>query len=504
MELNHISSKRNDSDRTNLDLSPLAIAMINLGYDISGWEDDCSLRNTILEEEDIVWDGTDAFDPDDEFSEKTPKKPLGDTLQNYFKQLTDFKFIQNIKDNPKIFGGVVALLVVFLVCLNNLPSGDKKSSDNIRKKQEQSITQKQEPSIVSSQEKNNNNRKRIARLIYEEGRRNDPGVYLGKFIYSPLKPDSELAPLLEKFLTGKTKTKLDNRETIELEVMVTTAMRTLIKNSSAPGPMLLTLFATEDNYDLKGFVTWHVLESDERLIIYDPFVRKPYSKYNEQFDTMLKRTSLMKQEIAKKEAEKRKEELAKANSARDAFINFHRSITNRQLRSAFDILSPDYQRFMGSYDRFARGYDTTLRSDVVELNTIQEDNNSATFAYKLKAVDREGSGQKVQYFAGKAKLVKINGQWRIDSTEAKRVSQSSTAPNMAKSRIGTITGNDVNVRKGPGIDYKSLGFFYKGDKVRVVDSNRNSVNETWYKIEFDNPTAGLIVGWVRSDFIRIN
>ena len=73
-----------------------------------------------------------------------------------------------------------------------------------------------------------------------------------------------------------------------------------------------------------------------------------------------------------------------------------------------------------------------------------------------------------------------------------------------KKKVGTITGDDVNVRKGPGIDYKSLGFFYKGDKVRVVDSNRNSVNETWYKIEFDNPTAGLIVGWVRSDFVKVN
>ena len=73
-----------------------------------------------------------------------------------------------------------------------------------------------------------------------------------------------------------------------------------------------------------------------------------------------------------------------------------------------------------------------------------------------------------------------------------------------KKTVGTITGDDVNVRKGPGVNYKSLGFFYKGDKVRVVDSNRNSVNETWYKIEFDNPTAGLIVGWVRSDFVKVN
>ena len=76
--------------------------------------------------------------------------------------------------------------------------------------------------------------------------------------------------------------------------------------------------------------------------------------------------------------------------------------------------------------------------------------------------------------------------------------------NKLKIKVGTITGNDVNVRKGPSVDYTSLGVFFKGDKVRIVDSNTNSLNETWYKIEFDNPKVGLIVGWVRSDFININ
>ena len=107
--------------------------------------------------------------------------------------------------------------------------------------------------------------------------------------------------------------------------------------------------------------------------------------------------------------------------ARDAFLNFHIAITNRKLGDAYNILSPDYQKFMRGYENFARGYDTTLRSDVIELNTLREDNDSASFSYKLKAVDREGNGTKTQYFSGKVKLVKINGVWRIDNTEAKRL-----------------------------------------------------------------------------------
>ena len=76
---------------------------------------------------------------------------------------------------------------------------------------------------------------------------------------------------------------------------------------------------------------------------------------------------------------------------------------------------------MQSYEHFARGYTTTLRSDIVGLKVLHEDNYSATYAYTLKAVDREGTGEKVQYFAGKVKLININGRWRIDSTEAKRL-----------------------------------------------------------------------------------
>lgn len=108
-------------------------------------------------------------------------------------------------------------------------------------------------------------------------------------------------------------------------------------------------------------------------------------------------------------------------NARNTFISFHQAITNKQLRKAFNILSPEYQRFMQSYDQFARGYTTTLRSDVVDLKVLHEDSYLATYAYTLKAVDREGTGKKVQYFSGKVKLIKVNGNWRIDSTEAKRL-----------------------------------------------------------------------------------
>lgn len=68
--------------------------------------------------------------------------------------------------------------------------------------------------------------------------------------------------------------------------------------------------------------------------------------------------------------------------------------------------------------------------------------------------------------------------------------------------IGTINANEVNVRKGPGKEYQSLGYFLKGDKVRLVGETTNNMGENWYNIEYDNPSAGLIKGWVRKDFIN--
>ena len=69
---------------------------------------------------------------------------------------------------------------------------------------------------------------------------------------------------------------------------------------------------------------------------------------------------------------------------------------------------------------------------------------------------------------------------------------------------GVINSDEVNVRKGPGVKFDSLGVFFKGDKVRLVGEQGNDIGETWYQIEYDNPTVGLIKGWVRKDFININ
>ncbi|XZI87769.1 DUF3289 family protein (plasmid) [Clostridium perfringens] len=52
----------------------------------------------------------------------------------------------------------------------------------------------------------------------------------------------------------------------------------------------------------------------------------------------------------------------------------------------------------------------------------------------------------------------------------------------------------LNVRKGPGISYDSIGQLHQGDNVRIIAKNGE-----WYKIKYD-----FGYGYVHSDFIKIN
>ena len=116
------------------------------------------------------------------------------------------------------------------------------------------------------------------------------------------------------------------------------------------------------------------------------------------------------------------------------------------------------------------------------------------------------------FFKDRNGIYNIPGNGGFKSTnspaQAKETNNTKNNPNTSvpseehsKKSEGIITGDEVNVREGPGVNYKSLGVFFKGDKVRLVDIS-SSTKETWYKIEYDNPKAGLITGWVRSDYIK--
>jgi len=57
-------------------------------------------------------------------------------------------------------------------------------------------------------------------------------------------------------------------------------------------------------------------------------------------------------------------------------------------------------------------------------------------------------------------------------------------------KTGTITGDNVNIRKGPGTSYEAVGQYDKGDKIEILETK-----DGWARTE---------KGWVIMDYVKVN
>lgn len=67
-----------------------------------------------------------------------------------------------------------------------------------------------------------------------------------------------------------------------------------------------------------------------------------------------------------------------------------------------------------------------------------------------------------------------------------------TPGNNDTAKTGTVTGNTVNVRSGPGTDYSKVGSVAKGDTVKILGTEGN-----WYRISIGNVT-----GYVSAEYVK--
>ena len=104
----------------------------------------------------------------------------------------------------------------------------------------------------------------------------------------------------------------------------------------------------------------------------------------------------------------------KIASPTNVFLAFHRMITNRNYRGAYNRLSPDMKDYVGSCDAWASGYRTTVASIPQNVNVIEQTENVAKLSFLLLAVDRVGSSQQERYFRGTCTMIFYDGGWKID------------------------------------------------------------------------------------------
>ena len=111
-------------------------------------------------------------------------------------------------------------------------------------------------------------------------------------------------------------------------------------------------------------------------------------------------------------------------AARQAFINYHRAITNKDYREAYEILSFEQRKRFGEFSSYVTGFENTISSEVSDLNLVSADNDSCTFNYTLTARDRyQGGKVKIQIYKGQVTLAKDKGKWFIRHAQSNKVNE---------------------------------------------------------------------------------
>ncbi len=96
--------------------------------------------------------------------------------------------------------------------------------------------------------------------------------------------------------------------------------------------------------------------------------------------------------------------------AANTLSQFHDNITKKDLRKAYDCMSPNMQKRV-SYEGWAPGFKTTVSSEIYDVKVAFENNDRMALTYFLKTVDNPG-GEK--NYTGTAVMAKTAMGWKIE------------------------------------------------------------------------------------------
>lgn len=100
-------------------------------------------------------------------------------------------------------------------------------------------------------------------------------------------------------------------------------------------------------------------------------------------------------------------------AAVDTLVSFHKNITQKNFRSAYNCLSYEFQNSMDYYG-WADGFATTVSSAVDNISIVSENAYEINLNYVLTAIDNIGGRQQTAKFNGTATIINENGNWKID------------------------------------------------------------------------------------------
>ena len=125
-----------------------------------------------------------------------------------------------------------------------------------------------------------------------------------------------------------------------------------------------------------------------------------------------------------------------SEEAKKAFINYHKAITNRDYRTAYETLSYKQRERVGDFDSYVAGYKDTLSSEVSSMKLLSSEDDAYTFEYLLTARDRyTGDNVKVQTFKGEVTMAKDKGKWFVRYAKSEKINEDKEAVDAEKNRL---------------------------------------------------------------------
>ena len=112
------------------------------------------------------------------------------------------------------------------------------------------------------------------------------------------------------------------------------------------------------------------------------------------------------------------EQVKTKNNAEDSAVilkRYHSNITDGNYRGAYACTSDAWQSRVG-YEGWAKGFATTVSSEVSNITVESSSDNQVILNYTLKAVDNPGG---TRYFNGRAVMIKTSSGWKIDDMKHK-------------------------------------------------------------------------------------
>lgn len=101
-------------------------------------------------------------------------------------------------------------------------------------------------------------------------------------------------------------------------------------------------------------------------------------------------------------------------AAVDALVSFHRDITQKNYRAAYNRLSFSFQNEM-TYEGWIPGFNTTVSSSADQIGVESESSEKIVLSYILTAVDNINGRKEITRFKGTVTVINEGGAWKIDA-----------------------------------------------------------------------------------------